>query len=70
VSFEASLDRLDKIVAQLQRDDVPLDQALGLFEEGVRHVQAAAQALALAEAKVQALVEGPDGSLEVTPLAG
>lgn len=66
MTFEASLARLESIVGQLQRDDVPLDEALVLFEEGVRHVRAAGQALAQAEAKVQALVEGPDGSLEVT----
>ncbi|MFN9215474.1 MAG: exodeoxyribonuclease VII small subunit, partial [Gemmatimonadota bacterium] len=49
MTFEQSLDRLDAIVGQLQRDDVPLDEALRLFEEGVGRVREAAQALTRAE---------------------
>jgi exodeoxyribonuclease VII small subunit len=70
VTFEQSLDRLDAIVGQLQRDDVSLDDALRLFEEGVGRVREAAQALARAETQVQALVEQPDGGLGVSDLAG
>lgn len=61
MTFEQSLARLDEIVGALQRDDVPLDDALRLFEEGVRCVQTAQGALALAETRVQQLVEGPEG---------
>ena len=70
MTFEQSLDRLDAIVGQLQRDDVPLDEALRLFEEGVGRVREAAQALTRAETQVQALVDGPDGTLGVADLAG
>ncbi len=68
MSFEQLLERLDAIVAQLQRDDVPLDAALALFEEGVQKVGAASQELARAEARVQQLVETPDGRLDVADL--
>lgn len=70
MTFEQSLDRLDAIVGQLQRDDVPLEDALRLFEEGVGRVREAAQALSKAETQVQALVEQPDGTLGVADLAG
>jgi exodeoxyribonuclease VII small subunit len=68
MTFEALTDRLDAIVAQLQRDDVPLDQALVLFEEGVQKVAAAAKELERAEARVKQLVERPDGTFDVADL--
>jgi exodeoxyribonuclease VII small subunit len=70
VTFEQSLERLDAIVVRLQRDDVTLEDALTLFEEGVGRVRDAAAALAKAETQVQALVEQPDGALDVADLAG
>ncbi len=66
--FEQALERLDAIVAQLQRDDVPLDAALALFEEGVQKVASASQSLERAEARVQQLVETPDGRFDVADL--
>lgn len=69
MSFEQSLDRLDDIVRQLQQDELALEQALVLFEEGVKHVREASQALTQAEARVQALVEHPDGTFDVADLA-
>ena len=36
LTFEASMQRLDEIVKQLEKGDVPLDASLALFEEGSR----------------------------------
>lgn len=69
MTFEESLARLEQIVVQLQRDEVTLEQALALFEEGVAKVKVAAGELARAETRVQTLVEGPDGTLDVADLA-
>jgi exodeoxyribonuclease VII small subunit len=66
VSFEKQLKRLEEIVAELESDEIELDKALALFEEGVKHLRAATDALAKAETKVQRLIERADGSLEVT----
>ena len=33
--FEESLQRLEKIVDELEKGDIPLEQALKLFEEGI-----------------------------------
>jgi exodeoxyribonuclease VII small subunit len=63
VTFEETLDRLHAIVADLEGDDLQLDRALALFEEGVERLRAAAGELARAEARVQQLVESAGGAL-------
>jgi exodeoxyribonuclease VII small subunit len=66
VSFESQLKRLEEIVGELESDEIELDRALALFEEGVKHLRSATDALSKAESKIQRLVERADGSLEVT----
>jgi len=66
VSFESQLKRLEEIVGELESDEIELDRALALFEEGVKHLRSATDALSKAETKIQRLVERADGSLEVT----
>jgi exodeoxyribonuclease VII small subunit len=68
VTFEETLDRLHAIVADLEGDDLQLDRALQLFEEGVERLRAAAGELARAEARVQQLVETVDGGLALAEL--
>ena len=48
--------RLDQILAALEDDDLELERALGLFEEGVEHVHAAEKILAAAELRVEELL--------------
>jgi exodeoxyribonuclease VII small subunit len=55
-------------VADLEGDDLQLDRALQLFEEGVERLRAAAGELARAEARVQQLVETVDGGLALAEL--
>lgn len=62
MSFETSIDRLEQIVRELDRDELDLDGALKLFEEGITHLKTANEALARAEARVQQLVEAADGT--------
>jgi exodeoxyribonuclease VII small subunit len=66
VSFESQLKRLEEIVGELESDEIELDRALALFEEGVKHLRSATDALSKAETKIQRLVERADGSLEVS----
>jgi len=66
VSFERQLKRLEEIVGELESDEIELERALALFEEGVKNLRAATEALGKAEAKVQRLVEKADGSFEVS----
>jgi len=62
------LARLEEIVRKLESDDVELDAALALFEEGVARLRAARERLAAAELKVQAVLEEAGGHLRVTDL--
>jgi exodeoxyribonuclease VII small subunit len=70
MTFEASLARLESIVEDLDGDDLALDQALLLFEEGVERLREATALLATAEAQVKLLVEQADGILSLEPFRG
>ena len=60
-SFEASVARLEEIVRQMERGDVPLEQALSLFEEGTSLIRTCSKQLDEAELKVVRLMKGPEG---------
>ena len=70
MTFEERLQRLERIVAELEGDEVELSRALELFEEGVECLRLASEELGKAEAQVQRLVEHDDGSFELTDLRG
>jgi len=61
MSYETDIARLETIVEELERSEVPLDDALRLFEEGVERLRAASAALMQAEARVRKLIEESDG---------
>jgi exodeoxyribonuclease VII small subunit len=62
------LARLEEIVRRLEADDVDLDAALTLFEEGVARLRSARERLAAAELKVQAVLEEAGGDIRLTDL--
>ena len=64
------LARLEEIVRRLEADDVELDAALALFEEGVSRLRAARERLAAADLKVQSVLEGANGELRLKNLDG
>lgn len=68
MSFEDTLERLHAIVAALEEEALPLDDALQLFEEGVTRLRDANADLALVDAKLSLLVEREDGSFDLAPL--
>jgi exodeoxyribonuclease VII small subunit len=68
VSYEKDLARLDEIIAALERDELELDRAIQLFEEGVARLRTASASLANAEAQVKRLVEQADGSFTLPEL--
>jgi exodeoxyribonuclease VII small subunit len=68
VSFEQRLRRLEEIVGELESEQIELERALALFEEGVTCLRAATEELGKVEAKVQRLVERADGTFEVVDL--
>ncbi len=60
-TFEAALEALEARVASLESGEVPLDQALVLFEEGMAFAETCHDRLAAAEARIAALTRTPDG---------
>ena len=65
VPFEATLAQLEQLIAHLESGELPLDEALRTFEQGVRLTRDCQQALNSAQQKVQQLVQRGDAvSLE------
>ncbi|MEK9500407.1 exodeoxyribonuclease VII small subunit [Gaopeijia maritima] len=58
--LEGRLRRLESILGALEADELELERALALFEEGVTHVRAAERILAQTELRVEELL-GEDG---------
>jgi exodeoxyribonuclease VII small subunit len=55
-TLEERLSRLEEILARMESDEVELEEALKLFEEGVSHVRAAEKVLSETELKVEELL--------------
>lgn len=55
-SFETSLTELERIVTQLESGDLPLDDALTVFEQGIQLARQGQQQLQQAEQRVQILL--------------
>ena len=64
--FEDCLQQLEKIVEQLERGDLPLEDSLKLFEEGMRLSGFCRQELESAEGKVEILLK-QNGKLQAEP---
>ncbi len=64
LSFRADLERLEEIVRLLEGDDFDLDEALELFEEGVKKLKSARELLKQSELKIKHLMEAADGTLD------
>ena len=60
-SLEHSLKRLEEIVESLEHGDVPLDDAVNLYEEGIRISKECAEKLKATELKIKKLSKGIEG---------
>jgi exodeoxyribonuclease VII small subunit len=64
--FEDCLLRLEQIVEQLERGDIPLEQSLKLFEEGMTLSNSCRKELEEAEGKVEILLK-QNGKTQTEP---
>ena len=62
--FEECLQRLEVIVKEMERGDLPLEQSLKLFEEGIALSGSCRRELEEAEGKIEILLKD-DGKLRV-----
>jgi len=66
--FEKDLEKLEKIVEELEEGGQSLDVSLKKFEEGIQLAQRCEKALSAAEKKIEVLTQNADGELEARPL--
>lgn len=66
-TFEDALSRLESIVAQLEDGDLPLEESLKLFEEGIKLSRFCNQRLNEAQKKVEVLLKGNGEELKPHP---
>ena len=67
IKFEEALKKLEKIVEDLERGDLSLDEALKKYQEGVELSRVCAQRLEGAKKKIDILVKNKKGELELKP---
>jgi exodeoxyribonuclease VII small subunit len=67
-TLEQRIARLEQIVAGLEREDLELDDALELFEEGITHLRDVRGMLQAAELRVERLLQDADGTLSTETL--
>ncbi len=67
VSFEEALRNLERVVRALELGEVPLEEALELFQEGVGLVKICSSKLEEAEKRIQLLLEGTNGQPKLQP---
>ena len=67
IKFEKALEKLEKIVEELENGNVALEEALKKYEEGVKLSRLCQTRLAQAEKKVRILNRSLDGSLKSEP---
>jgi exodeoxyribonuclease VII small subunit len=67
-TFEASLAELEKIVEQLESGDLPLEESLKLFENGVKLSRVCRDRLSAAERRIEVLMKDGNGNLTLSDL--
>lgn len=66
-TFEAQLATLERIVRELEHGDLPLEQSLDLFEQGVKLSRECQERLNEAERRIEVLLRGGDGATIAVP---
>jgi exodeoxyribonuclease VII small subunit len=67
--FEEALERLEAIVKSLEDGDLPLEESLRLFEEGVSLTRLCAAKLDEAQSRIDVLTRGEQGDLKLQRFA-
>ena len=68
-TFEQALEQLESVVTRLEGGELPLEEALRTFEDGVKLARVCAARLEDAERRVRLLTKAPDGTEIEVPFA-
>ena len=63
IKFEKAIQRLEKIVDDLEKGEMDIDKSLEVFEEGIKMSRVCSKKLNEAEAKIEKLTKGQKGEL-------
>lgn len=69
-TFEERLERLEMLGEQIRKPDIPLDEALNSFEEGIKLARALEKDLEKIESRVEILMSGSEVKAEESPELG
>ena len=69
LNFEGCLGRLEQIVTALEAGNLPLEESLKVFEEGVTLARHCARYLAEAERRIETLAKDDTGATTTRPFA-
>jgi len=67
IKFESALKKLEKIVEELEKGDLPLEDSLVKYEEGIKLSRICQKKLETAKKKVELLVKSKDGKIKLEP---
>ena len=68
VKFEEALKKLEKIVEDLEKGDLSLDEALKKYQEGIELARLSSQRLENAKKKIDVLIKNKKGEFELKPI--
>ena len=63
IKFEKAIQRLEKIVDDLEKGELDIDKSLEIFEEGIKMSRVCSKKLNEAEAKIEKLTRDQKGEL-------
>jgi exodeoxyribonuclease VII small subunit len=66
-TFESAMKRLEQIVEAMESDQLPLEDLIVRYEEGIRLVQVCETKLKTAEKKIEVITRKAQGKPELTP---
>ena len=67
MKIEEDLKKLEEITTRLEKDDLPLDEAISLFEEGLALAASVKKGLEEARLRIEKAVEETKGTFSLEP---
>jgi len=69
-SFEERLQRLEELGDEIRKSDVPLDNAIKAFEEGIKLARTLEKDLEKIESRIEMLMSGTEANSDESPELG
>jgi exodeoxyribonuclease VII small subunit len=66
-NFEERLERLENLGEAIRKTDLPLEEALKAFEEGIKLARSLEKDLEKVESRIEILMNGPEAKTEESP---